>query len=54
MQFSKRLRKWRWKRLQKEAAFDLGIPLRTFQSWEQGVRAPSKLSLVEVERRMQK
>ena len=52
MNFAKKLRKWRKKRVQKQAASDLGVPLRTFQSWEEGIRAPSKLALIEVERRM--
>lgn len=41
-ELSKLIRKWRGKRLQKEAADALGISVRTYQNWEEGVSVPSK------------
>lgn len=38
--FAKLLRKWRGTRFQKEAAALLGVELRTYVSWEQGVHEP--------------
>ena len=50
--FSKILRKWRGKRLQKEGAEALGVNIKTFQAWEYGVNKPHKLTMAEVVRRM--
>lgn len=50
--FSTELRRWRGKRLQKEAAELLGIGLRTYHSWEQGRRKPTAPSMQEIKRRM--
>lgn len=49
---SRRLRVWRGKRRQKEAAADLDVSLPTYRKWEYGKRTPSKLALAELERRM--
>lgn len=37
------LRKWRGHRRQKEAASALGVSVRTYQNWENGVNAPAKV-----------
>lgn len=50
--FQTRLREWRGKRRQKEAASDLDVSLRTYQAWEEGLTTPSQLALAELERRM--
>jgi transcriptional regulator with XRE-family HTH domain len=50
--FKDRLKAWRGKRYQKEAANDLGIPLPTYRKYENGKRTPVKLSMCELERRM--
>lgn len=47
-----RLREWRGKRRQKEAAADLDVSLATYRKWEYGRRTPNKLALAELERRM--
>jgi DNA-binding transcriptional regulator YiaG len=52
--FSERLKKWRGKLYQKEAAAKLDVPLPTFRKWESGKRTPGKLTLAEVIRRMEK
>jgi DNA-binding transcriptional regulator YiaG len=39
------LREWRGKRSQSAAARKLGVPVKTFQNWEQGVRIPRGLAL---------
>lgn len=52
-QFKDLLRKWRGDRMQKEAAFILGVPVATLRKWEYGKRTPTKLTRCEVERRMQ-
>ena len=49
---AKRLRVWRGKRRQKEAAAVLDLPLATYRKYEYGKRTPSKLALVELERRL--
>lgn len=48
--FSKRLRKWRGKRYQKEAAAALNVELQTYRNWEYGRNVPVHLALREVER----
>lgn len=35
------LKKWRGARLQKEAASMLGVSVRTYQNWENGVNKPT-------------
>ena len=42
-EFAQQLRDWRGKRYQKEAADALGVPFRTYVSWEQGQAAPAKI-----------
>jgi len=49
---SKRLKIWRGKLRQKEAADRLDIPLPTYRKYENGHRTPNKLALAELERRM--
>jgi DNA-binding transcriptional regulator YiaG len=51
--FKKRLKAWRGKRRQKEAANDLDVTLAAYRKWEYGKRTPTKLSMVELERRME-
>jgi transcriptional regulator with XRE-family HTH domain len=41
----KRLKNWRGKKYQKEAADELGVPLRTYQQWEKDLAAPNKICL---------
>lgn len=48
-----RLKAWRGKRLQKEAAADLDVPLATYRKWEYGKRTPDKLAMVELNRRLE-
>lgn len=36
----------------KEAAEKLRVPIWTYRSWEYSRRTPSKLAMVEIERRM--
>lgn len=52
--FSVTVKNWRVtnKLLQKEACCILGVPLRTYQQWEQGSHAPADLARCELERRM--
>ena len=50
--FKDRLRKWRGRLMQKEAADILGVPLATLRKWEYGKRTPKALTLCEIERRM--
>lgn len=45
--FKKELRKWRGKRLQKEAADLIGVALRTYQAWEQGAHEPPAWKCLE-------
>jgi transcriptional regulator with XRE-family HTH domain len=52
MSFSERLRKWRGKRRQKEAAADLDVTLAAYRKWEYGKRTPKKITLAEIDRRM--
>jgi Helix-turn-helix len=47
-----RLREWRGKRRQKEAAADLDIPVPTYRKYEYGKRTPNRLALAELNRRM--
>lgn len=51
-EFHHRLKKWRGKLVQKEAADFLKVPLRTYQAWEYGANKPSDLAMQEIERRM--
>jgi DNA-binding transcriptional regulator YiaG len=51
--FAKRLRTWRGKRTQKEAAFDLSVDVDIYRKWEQGRNEPHESpSLSEIESRM--
>lgn len=50
--FNERLKKWRGKRKQHEAAFLLSAPIRTYQQWEQNRSTPSKYAIAEIERIM--
>lgn len=50
---SVRLKKWRGKLYQKEAADKLNLPLPTYRKYEYGVRQPNPLALAELERRME-
>lgn len=52
IEFSERLRKWRGERTQKEAASVIGVPLRTYCSWEEEVNKPDALKMETVENRM--
>jgi len=52
--FSERLKKWRGRLYQKEAAALLDVPLATLRKWENGKQTPNKLALAELERRMDK
>ena len=40
--FAERLRAWRDGRYQKEAAALLEVPIRTYQTWEQGACVPTE------------
>lgn len=42
-EFAKKLKSWRGRRYQKEAADVLRVPLRTYQSWEAGVNEPANV-----------
>jgi DNA-binding transcriptional regulator YiaG len=48
-----RVRQWRGKLTQKEAADALGVPASTFRAWEYGKRQPGKAAAVEFVRRME-
>jgi DNA-binding transcriptional regulator YiaG len=50
--FKKRLRIWRGRRRQKEAAADLSVPVSTYRKWEYGKRQPSKMAMVGIEQLM--
>lgn len=52
--FRVRLREWREAKdlKQKEAADLFGVTLNGYQKWEYGTCTPSKLAMVEIERRM--
>ena len=52
-EFALRLRQWRGQRKQLEAADVLRVPLRTYQSWETGLRMPLKVCRGCVLARMQ-
>ena len=47
-----RLRQWRGKRRQKEAAADLDVPVATYRKWEYGDREPNTLAQAELDRRI--
>lgn len=51
--FGSKLRIWRGKRYQKEAAEILKVSFRTYQNWEEGVNTPSPFAVVEIERIME-
>lgn len=51
--FKDRLKKWRGKLRQKEAAEILGVPLGTLRTWEYGKRTPKQITMCEIERRME-
>ena len=51
--FKDRLKRWRGKLRQKEAAEVLGVPLETLRKWEYGKRTPKQITLCEIERRME-
>ena len=48
-----RVRQWRGKLTQKEAADIIGVPAPTWRAWEYGKRTPKKASAIEFERRME-
>lgn len=50
--FSERLREWRGKRLQKEAAAALQVALSTYRNWEQGMNTPNEMARRWLEERM--
>jgi DNA-binding transcriptional regulator YiaG len=47
-----RVRQWRGRLTQKEAAAALDVPATTLRAWEYGKRQPKKASAQEFERRM--
>jgi predicted transcriptional regulator len=51
-EFKDRLRAWRGKRYQKQAADILSVSTACIRKWEKGKRTPGKLALAEIERRM--
>lgn len=51
--FKNRLKKWRGKRKQYEAAALLMAPIRTYQNWEQDKSTPSQWAIAELERIME-
>lgn len=50
---SERLRLWRGRLYQKEAAAKLDLPLPTYRKYEKGKRTPNKLAMAELERRLE-
>jgi DNA-binding XRE family transcriptional regulator len=51
--FAAKLKAWRGKLTQKEAASILGVSRRTYEAWEQGKTEPSAApSMSEIEKRM--
>jgi DNA-binding transcriptional regulator YiaG len=53
MSFAEELRAWRGKRLQKQAADVLAVPLDTYRSWEHGQNEPRETApKSEILRRM--
>lgn len=52
MKFKEELKKWRGERLQSQASKDLGVGVKTYQSWEQGIRVPHALTLEAIRARM--
>jgi len=53
--FAWRLQRWRmhFRLLQKEAAAIFEVPTGTYRTWEKGSRTPKKLTMMEIERRLQ-
>lgn len=51
-EFSRLLKAWRGKLFQKEAADRLGVPLRTYQNWENGSRKPARTCMNCVREKM--
>lgn len=51
---AKKLKLWRGKLRQKEAAAKLDLPLTTYRSYEKGKRTPGKLAMIELVRRLGK
>ncbi len=52
-EWSSTIRLWRGRRLQKQAADILGIPIRTLQAYEYGLSRPDPIRKVELLRRME-
>ena len=54
MKFSTALKSWRKKRKvsQSQAATQLGVSIRTLQSWEIEAREPHEITQIELKRRM--
>lgn len=50
--FKSVLKSWRGNLSPKEAAFKLGIKMRTYYSYEDGTRTPQNLAMAELKRRM--
>jgi DNA-binding transcriptional regulator YiaG len=48
-----RIRQWRGRLTQKEAADILGVPTATFRAWEYGKRQPKQATSLEFMRRME-
>jgi DNA-binding transcriptional regulator YiaG len=51
--FASRLRAWRGSRLQKEAAYILGVPLKTYVNWEQMRNTPGRSAMEHLSGRME-
>jgi transcriptional regulator with XRE-family HTH domain len=53
--FANQLEQWRKIRdlRQKEAADKLDVPFGTYRSWERGKKTPHKLTMPEIQRRME-
>jgi hypothetical protein len=50
--FGEELRMWRGRRLQKEAADILDIPIGTYRKYEYNQRTPNRYAIIEIKRRM--
>ena len=48
------LRDWRGKRPQSSVARFIGVPVKTFQNWEQGVRIPRGLALAALREKIRR